>query len=138
MWQVLHIPHSESSDSLNSVFGDDKETVFCPSTAGPRCFKEVARWGFHLCISCFIVFVSSTGLIWNFLFDFNYCFSCFWQVSGLYKFLWFSLIFNPLQEPDVLNEVSDEKRASLLMMNFSVNEINSAMDRLGMWNFLII
>ena len=40
--------------------------------------------------------------------------------------------FNSLQEPDVLFGVSDERRASLLMMNFSVNEINFAMDKLGM------
>ncbi|KAB1213788.1 hypothetical protein CJ030_MR5G021920 [Morella rubra] len=34
-------------------------------------------------------------------------------------------------EPDVQNEVHDDKRASLLMMKFSVNEVEFAIDKLG-------
>lgn len=35
------------------------------------------------------------------------------------------------QEPDVHNGVEDDKRASLLMMKFSVNEVDFAIDKLG-------
>jgi hypothetical protein len=43
----------------------------------------------------------------------------------------FGIIFNLWQEPDVYNGVADDKRASLLMMNFSVNEVAFAIDKLG-------
>lgn len=39
-----------------------------------------------------------------------------------------------LQEPNVMDEgLHIEKRASLLMMNFSVNEVDFALDKLGMF-----
>ncbi|KAL6952988.1 DNA (cytosine-5-)-methyltransferase [Sarracenia purpurea var. burkii] len=71
---VLPKPYSESSDSLDSLFGDDKDTSCSYNIAG------------HLC---------------------------------------------PKEEPDVINGVDDDRRASLLMMNFSPDEINFAMDKLG-------
>jgi hypothetical protein len=45
--------------------------------------------------------------------------------------VWFAIIFNLWQEPDVHNGVNDDKRASLLMMKFSVNEVEFAIDKLG-------
>lgn len=41
------------------------------------------------------------------------------------------LTVQPKEEPDVYNGVADDKRASLLMMNFSVNEVAFAIDKLG-------
>ena len=45
--------------------------------------------------------------------------------------VWFGIIFSLWQEPDVHNGVNDDKRASLLMMKFSVNEVEFAIDKLG-------
>ena len=45
---------------------------------------------------------------------------------------------NPLQEPEVLSEVIDNSRTSLLRMNFSPEEINFAIDKLGMGSFCIL
>ncbi|KAJ7955299.1 DNA (Cytosine-5)-methyltransferase DRM2 [Quillaja saponaria] len=42
-----------------------------------------------------------------------------------------SAVIKPKEEPDELNEVADDKRASLLVMNFSVKEVEFAMDKLG-------
>lgn len=51
-----------------------------------------------------------------------------------YKLIVLFLIFNCWQEPDMASGVNDGKRASLLMMNFSVNEVEFAIDKLGMLN----
>ncbi|XP_075654480.1 putative inactive DNA (cytosine-5)-methyltransferase DRM3 isoform X2 [Castanea sativa] len=40
-------------------------------------------------------------------------------------------VVQPKEEPDVHNGIGDDKRASLLMMNFSVNEVAFAIDKLG-------
>lgn len=40
-------------------------------------------------------------------------------------------LINLLQEPDIFG-VDDDKRASLLRMNFSVKEVDFAMEKLGM------
>lgn len=48
----------------------------------------------------------------------------------------FGIIFNLWQEPDVHNGFGDDKRASLLMMNFSVNEVAFAIDKLGRYKFV--
>lgn len=48
----------------------------------------------------------------------------------------FGIIFNLWQEPDVHNGFGDDKRASLLMMNFSVNEVAFAIDKLGRYRFV--
>ncbi|XP_059448487.1 probable inactive DNA (cytosine-5)-methyltransferase DRM3 isoform X3 [Corylus avellana] len=42
-----------------------------------------------------------------------------------------SPVIQPKEEPDVHNGVNDDKRASLLMMKFSVNEVEFAIDKLG-------
>ncbi|KAF5950777.1 hypothetical protein HYC85_012770 [Camellia sinensis] len=38
---------------------------------------------------------------------------------------------HPKEEPDVFDVDNDDRRASLLMMNFSLDEVNFAMDKLG-------
>ena len=43
-----------------------------------------------------------------------------------------------MQEPNVLGGVSDDKKTSLLRMNFSLDVVEFAMDKLGMWNFLYL
>ena len=43
----------------------------------------------------------------------------------------FGLSFS-FQEPDVFDEDLVDKRASLLMMHFSVNEVEFALEKLGM------
>ncbi|XP_018833889.1 probable inactive DNA (cytosine-5)-methyltransferase DRM3 isoform X2 [Juglans regia] len=40
-------------------------------------------------------------------------------------------VIQPKEEPDVYNGVGDDKRESLLMMKFSVNEVDFAIDKLG-------
>lgn len=42
-----------------------------------------------------------------------------------------------MQEPDILDGGNDDRRASLLMMNFSVDEVDFAMNKLGMQIFLL-
>ncbi|KAK6265217.1 hypothetical protein QUC31_016054 [Theobroma cacao] len=42
-----------------------------------------------------------------------------------------STYIQPKEEPDVFDEVHVDKRASLLMMSFSVNEVEFALDKLG-------
>ncbi|XP_017975645.1 PREDICTED: DNA (cytosine-5)-methyltransferase DRM2 [Theobroma cacao] len=42
-----------------------------------------------------------------------------------------STYIQPKEEPDVFDEVHVDKRASLLMMSFSVNEVDFALDKLG-------
>lgn len=43
----------------------------------------------------------------------------------------FSAGFHPKEEPDVSSGVNDDKRATLVMMKFSVDEVEFAMDKLG-------
>lgn len=47
----------------------------------------------------------------------------------------YDLLFNLWQEPDISSGVKDEKRATLLMMNFSEDEVDYAMNKLGMLIF---
>lgn len=49
-----------------------------------------------------------------------------------------NLLFNLWQEPDAHNEVYDDKRASLLMMNFTVDDVAFAIDKLGIQRVLNI
>lgn len=63
------------------------------------------------------------------------------KLLNTYSCKWFSLIFNLWQEPDVSSGVNDDKRATLVMMKFSVDEVEFAMDKLGMqmsFKFLIL
>lgn len=48
----------------------------------------------------------------------------------------YDLLSNLWQEPDVSSGVKDEKKATLLMMNFSEDEVDYAINKLGMLNFL--
>lgn len=47
----------------------------------------------------------------------------------------YSYILESTQEPDAYDAVKD-KKASLLRMSFSVDEVEFAFDKLGMLNFL--
>ncbi|XP_048323157.1 probable inactive DNA (cytosine-5)-methyltransferase DRM3 isoform X1 [Ziziphus jujuba] len=42
-----------------------------------------------------------------------------------------AILIQPKEEPEIASEINDGKRASLLMMNFSVNEVEFAIDKLG-------
>ena len=50
------------------------------------------------------------------------------------QYVLYWLILQLLQEPDAFdaNNDDDDKRATLLIMNFSVDEVDSALDKLGM------
>ncbi|XP_057471385.1 LOW QUALITY PROTEIN: probable inactive DNA (cytosine-5)-methyltransferase DRM3 [Actinidia eriantha] len=98
-------PQSESSDSLDGLFSDVKDEIAVDSHPQQVLHKPHSELSDSL--------NSVFGEQGNWLFPSIVGHICL------------------KEEPDVLNEVSDERRASLLMMNFSVNEINFAMDKLG-------
>lgn len=56
----------------------------------------------------------------------------------LFVCMMLSLLCNFWQEPDLPDGLEDEKKASLLMMNFSRDEVEFAMNRLGRLKFLDI
>ncbi|XP_057476461.1 probable inactive DNA (cytosine-5)-methyltransferase DRM3 isoform X2 [Actinidia eriantha] len=99
-------PQSESSDSLDGLFSDVKDEIVADSH--PQQVLHIPHSE------------SSDSLNSVFGDDKDTVFSP--STAGPICFK---------EEPDVLYGVSDERRASLLMMNFSVNEINFAMDKLG-------
>ncbi|KAH7842507.1 hypothetical protein Vadar_006135 [Vaccinium darrowii] len=99
--EVLRKPCSESSDSLDGLFGDDKDTSCSPDITGVICPKEEPE-------------------ILDFGDDKDT--SCSPNIAG---------VICPKEEPEILDGVNDDRRASLLMMNFSVDEINFAMNKLG-------
>lgn len=51
---------------------------------------------------------------------------------------WLGSIFYFWQEPDLADGLDEGKRASLLMMNFSPNEVEFAIDKLGRLKFMEI
>lgn len=58
--------------------------------------------------------------------------SLIWHMFVLFEFN-YSLAQSLLQEPDEIDEVNDDKRASLLKMNFSVKDVDFAIQKLGMY-----
>ncbi|GFZ11590.1 S-adenosyl-L-methionine-dependent methyltransferases superfamily protein [Actinidia rufa] len=99
-------PQSESSDSLDGLFSDVKDEIAVDSHPQQVLHKPHSELSDSL----------------NSVFGDDRETGCSPSIVGHICLK---------EEPDVLNEVSDERRASLLMMNFSVNEINLAMDKLG-------
>nr|XP_048322210.1 probable inactive DNA (cytosine-5)-methyltransferase DRM3 isoform X2 [Ziziphus jujuba var. spinosa] len=51
--------------------------------------------------------------------------------NGVSSPLEIATLIQPKEEPEIASEINDGKRASLLMMNFSVNEVEFAIDKLG-------
>lgn len=137
MKQVLRKPYSESSDSLDGLFGDDKDTSCSPNIAGVICPKEVhLEWRLCYCYALLL------WIYWVFVFCGNgsryiHSLSVFVKFLNCLSYLRFGLIPKPMQEPDILDGGNDDRRASLLMMNFSVDKVDFAMNKLGMQIFLL-
>ncbi|KAH7513530.1 hypothetical protein FEM48_Zijuj12G0210100 [Ziziphus jujuba var. spinosa] len=51
--------------------------------------------------------------------------------NGISSPLEIATLIQPKEEPEIANEIDDGKRASLLMMNFSVNEVEFSIDKLS-------
>ncbi|KAE9455029.1 hypothetical protein C3L33_13041, partial [Rhododendron williamsianum] len=99
-------PQSESSDSLDGLFSDNKDDVTAESHP-----QEVLRKPYS---------ESSDSL--DGLFGDDKDTSCSPNIAG---------VICPKEEPDILDGGNDDRRASLLMMNFSVDKVDFAMNKLG-------
>ncbi|THF95984.1 hypothetical protein TEA_009387 [Camellia sinensis var. sinensis] len=105
-YSALQKPQSESSDSLDGLFCDKKDEIAADSHPKEVLHKQNSK--------------SSDSL--ESLFGDDKDTSCSPNIAGE---------MCPKEETDIHNAVNDDRRASLLMMNFSLDEINFAMEKLG-------
>nr|QCU71288.1 domain rearranged methyltransferase [Paeonia suffruticosa] len=101
--------NSESSDSIDGLFDDGKDES-SPAELGSESHPKEA------------LLKSNSDDSLDSLFDENNETSRHQNVSAH---------IHPKEESDISTGVHDDKRAFLLSMNFSVNEVNFAMDKLG-------
>ncbi|KAA8527972.1 hypothetical protein F0562_035159 [Nyssa sinensis] len=105
-YSALQKPESESSDSLDGLFHDSKDEL----TADIQSKKGLPK-------TCSESSDSLDGMFGD-----DKDTSCSHNVATY---------IHPKEEPDVLDGVNDDKKASLLMMSFSLEEVEFAMDKLG-------
>ncbi|KAL7210690.1 hypothetical protein ACSBR1_032115 [Camellia fascicularis] len=105
-YSALQKPQSESSDSLDGLFCNKKDEIAADSHPKEVLHKHNSK--------------SSDSL--ESLFGDDKDTSCSPNIAGA---------MCTKEETDIHNAVNDDRRASLLMMNFSLDEINFAMDKLG-------
>uniref|UniRef100_A0A5B6YUN5 Putative DNA (Cytosine-5)-methyltransferase DRM2 isoform X2 n=1 Tax=Davidia involucrata TaxID=16924 RepID=A0A5B6YUN5_DAVIN len=105
-YSALQKPRSESSDSLDGLFNDKKDEI----AADSHLKKALPR-------PC-----SGSSDSLDSMFGDDKDTSCSHN---------FATRIHPKEEPDVLDGVNDDKKASLLMMSFSLEEVEFAMDELG-------
>ncbi|XP_057959036.1 probable inactive DNA (cytosine-5)-methyltransferase DRM3 isoform X2 [Malania oleifera] len=108
-YSALEKANSESSDSLDGLFSDIKDETSPPEFTAESHPEEALKKT-----------ESSNSL--------DALFGDKKDGSSTQKFV---ADVHPKEEPDVYNQRNGDKRASLLMMNFSVGEVKFAMDKLG-------
>ncbi|XP_052203885.1 probable inactive DNA (cytosine-5)-methyltransferase DRM3 isoform X3 [Diospyros lotus] len=103
---ALEKPQSDSSESVDVLFSDTKDETAVDSYAKEELQKPYSE--------------SSDSL--DSLFGDDKDANCSPNILGLEP---------PKEDPEVLSEVIDNSRTSLIRMNFSLEEINFAIDKLG-------